>query len=104
MAVSSGGSKTPDKRAYSRLFPPRTSSRPQLRNRYSPTGRGYLHIRDTALLSLEGARRDKRIGKALDAKLILELSGQSWRFAQRYQPSLKELLNVSQVEIVSSQY
>ncbi len=35
-----------------------------------------LHIRDTALLSLEAARRDKRIGKALDAKLILELSGE----------------------------
>ncbi len=61
-----------------------------------------LHIRDTALLSLEGARRDKRIGKALDAKLILELSGEELEVAQRYQSSLKELLNVSQVEIVST--
>jgi isoleucyl-tRNA synthetase len=61
-----------------------------------------LHIRNTALLSLEGARRDKRIGKALDAKLILELSGEELAVAQRYHSSLKELLNTSQVEIVSS--
>jgi isoleucyl-tRNA synthetase len=61
-----------------------------------------LHIRGTALLSLEGARRDKRIGKALDAKLVLEVSGEELDVAQRYQYSLKELLNVSQVEIVAT--
>ncbi|HEX6496042.1 MAG TPA: isoleucine--tRNA ligase [Acidobacteriaceae bacterium] len=61
-----------------------------------------LSIRDVALSSLEEARKQKRIGKALEAKLILELPAGSLKTAQRYESSLKELLNVSQVKLVSS--
>src|SRR5205807_2212242 len=62
-----------------------------------------LAIRDVALLSLEEARREKRIGKALEAKLKLELPSNLLTVARRYEPSLKELLNVSQVELTSGE-
>jgi isoleucyl-tRNA synthetase len=61
-----------------------------------------LGIRDVALRSLEEARKEKRIGKALEAKLTLELPGEPFKVARRYESSLKELLNVSQVELVNS--
>jgi isoleucyl-tRNA synthetase len=61
-----------------------------------------LAIRDVALLSLEEARKEKRIGKALEAKLILELPAEQLRVAQHYESSLKELFNVSQVELVAA--
>jgi isoleucyl-tRNA synthetase len=58
-----------------------------------------LAIRETAMRSLEEARQQKRIGKALEAKLTLELPADAFRIAQQYQSSLKELFNVSQVEL-----
>ncbi len=61
-----------------------------------------LQVRDVALLSLEEARKEKRIGKALEAKITLDLPAQPFQVAQRYESSLKELLNVSQVELVSA--
>ncbi len=61
-----------------------------------------LAIRDVALSSLEEARKEKRIGKALEAKLTLELPAEPFKVARRYESSLKELLNVSQVELVGS--
>jgi isoleucyl-tRNA synthetase len=61
-----------------------------------------LAIRDVALSSLEEARKQKLIGKALEAKLTLELPAKPLSVARRYEFSLKELLNVSQVELVSS--
>ncbi|HEY3990507.1 MAG TPA: isoleucine--tRNA ligase [Acidobacteriaceae bacterium] len=58
-----------------------------------------LSIRDVALASLEAARKDKRIGKALEAKLTVELPAGTLEVTQRYESSLKELFNVSQVEL-----
>jgi isoleucyl-tRNA synthetase len=60
-----------------------------------------LSMRDEALKSLEEARKAKLIGKALDARLVLEVPEQIGALLARYQGSLKELLNVSQVEVVS---
>jgi isoleucyl-tRNA synthetase len=60
-----------------------------------------LLVRDEALKSLEEARKAKQIGKALDARLVLEVSEQTGALLERYWGSLKELLNVSQVEVVS---
>jgi isoleucyl-tRNA synthetase len=60
-----------------------------------------LSIRDEALKSLEEARKAKLIGKALDARLVLEVPEEIGALLARYQGSLKELLNVSQVEVVS---
>jgi isoleucyl-tRNA synthetase len=60
-----------------------------------------LMIRDEALKSLEEARKAKLIGKALDARLRLEVPVTISDLLQRYQGSLKELLNVSQVDVIS---
>ena len=58
-----------------------------------------LLIRDEALKSLEEARKAKQIGKALDARLVLEVPVKIGALLERYRGSLKELLNVSQVEV-----
>jgi isoleucyl-tRNA synthetase len=61
-----------------------------------------LAIRETAMRSLEEARQQKQIGKALEAKLTLELPAEPLAIARRYESSLKELLNVSQVQLLSA--
>jgi isoleucyl-tRNA synthetase len=58
-----------------------------------------LEIRDEALKKLEIERKAGRIGKALEAKIILTASGENLVLLHRYADSLKELLNVSQVEL-----
>ena len=58
-----------------------------------------LMIRDEALKSLEEARKAKQIGKALDARLVLEVPADTAALLERYRGNLKELLNVSQVEL-----
>jgi isoleucyl-tRNA synthetase len=60
-----------------------------------------LMIRDEAFKSLEEARKAKLIGKALDARLVLEVPENMGPLLERYFGSLKELLNVSQVEVVT---
>jgi len=60
-----------------------------------------LQIRDEALKSLEQARQEKLIGKALDARLVLEVPQALESLLERYRGSLKELLNVSQVEAMT---
>ena len=60
-----------------------------------------LTTRDEALKSLEEARQAKLIGKALDARLRLEVPATLFALLEKYQASLKELLNVSQVEVVA---
>ena len=62
-----------------------------------------LMIRDEALKSLEEARDAKQIGKALDARLVLEVPADMAALLERYGGSLKELLNVSQVEVRTGQ-
>jgi isoleucyl-tRNA synthetase len=60
-----------------------------------------LLLRDEALKSLEEARKEKLIGKALDARLVLEVPEAIGPVLERYRGSLKELLNVSQVEVMT---
>ncbi len=60
-----------------------------------------LLIRDEAMKSLEEARKAKQIGKALDARLVLEVPETMGALLERYRGSLKELLNVSQVEVLT---
>jgi isoleucyl-tRNA synthetase len=62
--------------------------------------KSLLAMRDQALKSLEEARQAKLIGKALDARLVLEVPESMSALLARYQGNLKELLNVSQVEVV----
>ena len=58
-----------------------------------------LMLRDEALKSLEQARQENKIGKALDARLVIKVPASMGGLAERYFDSLKELLNVSQVEV-----
>ncbi len=58
-----------------------------------------LRVRDEVLKSLEEARKDKRIGKALEAKVRIEADADTDALLKRYLSGLKELLNVSEVEI-----
>jgi len=65
----------------------------------------WKHIfgaRDAAMLVLEEARQEKRIGKGLEAEIEIEASGQLFDILRRYADSLKEILNVSKVTVKES--
>jgi isoleucyl-tRNA synthetase len=83
------------------LFPEPASLAPTVDAAFMSDWSTLLLVRDEALKSLEEARKAKLIGKALDARLVLEVSEQTGALLERYWGSLKELLNVSQVEVVS---
>jgi len=57
-------------------------------------------IRDNGLRILEEERQAKRIGKALEAKLFITIDKDGDVLLQKHRFSLKELFNVSEVEIV----
>jgi isoleucyl-tRNA synthetase len=82
------------------LFPKPDSLAPTIDAGFMNDWKGLLAMRDEALKSLEEARKAKLIGKALDARLVLETPESMRDLLARYQGSLKELLNVSQVEVV----
>jgi isoleucyl-tRNA synthetase len=58
-----------------------------------------LAVRSEVLLSLEAARQAKLVGKGLDARVHIEASEPTLSLLQRYESSLKELFNVSQVSL-----
>jgi isoleucyl-tRNA synthetase len=58
-------------------------------------------VRDLALLALEQARQEKKIGKALEAKVRISAPEDTLALLRQYEGSLKELMNVSQVDIQS---
>jgi isoleucyl-tRNA synthetase len=58
-----------------------------------------LAVRSEVLVSLEAARQAKLVGKGLDAQVRLEASEPTLSLLQRYESSLKELFNVSQVTV-----
>ena len=62
-----------------------------------------LLVREEVLRALEGARRDKKIGKALEAKVFLLAPSALHQSLIRFRSSLKELLNVSQVELAEDE-
>jgi isoleucyl-tRNA synthetase len=61
--------------------------------------KALFELRELALPELEKARQAKQIGKALEAKLIFAGSDPTLAAAQAHLDSLRELLNVSQLEI-----
>jgi isoleucyl-tRNA synthetase len=63
--------------------------------------KNLLLLRDEVMIALEAQRKAGKIGKALDSKVRIEAqpAGEAWRLLKKYEGSLKELLNVSQVEI-----
>ncbi|MBM3882920.1 MAG: isoleucine--tRNA ligase [Verrucomicrobia bacterium] len=58
-----------------------------------------LQLREAALLELERARQARLIGKALEAKLVLRADANSLAVARDHASALRELLNVSQLEV-----
>ncbi len=83
------------------LFPEPASLAPVIDAAFMSDWATLLSVRDEALKSLEEARKAKQIGKALDARLVLEVPSKLGALLERYRGSLKELLNVSQVEVVT---
>jgi isoleucyl-tRNA synthetase len=83
------------------LFPQPASLAANIDAEFMSDWATLLLIRDEALKSLEAARQAKQIGKALDARLVLEVPQALGTLLERYRDSLKELLNVSQVEVVT---
>jgi len=59
-------------------------------------------IREDALRILEEERKAKRIGKALEAKLVITAEEGGDVLLLKYRSSLKDLFNVSEVELVTS--
>jgi isoleucyl-tRNA synthetase len=59
-----------------------------------------FQVRTEVLKALEEARQKKHIGKALEAKVRLDVPPALETLLLQYAPSLKELFNVSQVELV----
>jgi isoleucyl-tRNA synthetase len=57
-------------------------------------------IRDAAMVKLEEARQEKRIGKGLEAELEISAAGELLALLKRHAAGLKEILNVSAVKVV----
>ena len=57
-------------------------------------------LRDAAMVKLEEARQEKRIGKGLEAELEVRVEGNLFSLFSRYASSLKEILNVSKVTVI----
>jgi isoleucyl-tRNA synthetase len=57
-------------------------------------------VRDEALRTLEEARQAKRIGKGLEAELEIAASGEQLALLQRHAVGLKEIINVSGVNVI----
>jgi isoleucyl-tRNA synthetase len=83
------------------LFPDPASLAPHIDPAFMNDWVMLLSIRDEANKSLEEARKAKLIGKALDAKLVLQVPEIQQGLLERYRDGLKELLNVSQVEVMT---
>src|SRR5438477_1039727 len=59
-------------------------------------------LREVALAELEKARQSKLIGKALEAKLLLTVPRDQAEVCQRQREALRELCNVSQLELATA--
>ena len=57
-------------------------------------------VRDAAMLVLEEARQEKRIGKGLEADLEIKAPGKQFELLQSHAAGLKEILNVSAVKVL----
>lgn len=84
------------------LFPAPENIAPRVDPTWLDEWTELLAIRDEALKSLEEARQSKQIGKALEAKVRLEAPPAQLALLEKFKDTLKEILNVSQVELGAS--
>uniref|UniRef100_E6QMF0 isoleucine--tRNA ligase n=1 Tax=mine drainage metagenome TaxID=410659 RepID=E6QMF0_9ZZZZ len=82
------------------LFPTPESIYPEDPTALLAEWKQIFAVRDAALLVLEEARQEKRIGKALEAELEITASGEQLRLLQSHAAGLKEILNVSRVVVL----
>jgi isoleucyl-tRNA synthetase len=59
-----------------------------------------FEVRDLSMLVLEEARKEKRIGKGLEAELKIQASGNLLELLRSHATGLKEILNVSKVQVL----
>ena len=59
-----------------------------------------FEIRDVAMQALEGARQEKKIGKALEADVEIRAIGETLDLLRSHANGLKEILNVSRVTVL----
>ncbi len=59
-----------------------------------------FEVRDAAMVKLEEARQEKRIGKGLEAELQIAAAGELLALLKRHAAGLKEILNVSAVNVL----
>ena len=83
-------------------FPTSEEIAPKASAQFVEHWQSLLALRDEALRVLEAERKAGKIGKGLDARVRLSLSGPWYQAAKPYEASLEELLNVSQVELVEN--
>jgi isoleucyl-tRNA synthetase len=81
------------------LFLPSSEIAPAAPDPFLEDWKRLFTLRDEVLKGLEEARQEKRIGKALEAKIHITAPTAEFEFLQEYESSLKELFNVSQVEL-----
>jgi isoleucyl-tRNA synthetase len=60
-------------------------------------------VREQAMRGLEEARQAKLIGKGIDAELDIETSGEQLALLQLHASGLKEIFNVSRVNVIAGQ-
>ncbi len=83
------------------LFPKLDDIAPADNSRILADWAQILSVRNEALKTLEEARKEKRIGKALEARVKLSVPEETASLLRAYLPALAEVLNVSQVEVTS---
>jgi isoleucyl-tRNA synthetase len=66
------------------------------------TWKQIFSLRDAAMVVLEEARKEKRIGKGLEAELELRVSGRMFDVLSTNASGLKEILNVSKVTVIEA--
>ena len=84
------------------LFPTPESIYPEDPTTLLAEWKQLFAVRDRALLVLEEARQEKRIGKALEAELEIAASGEQLRLLEKHAGGLKEILNVSRVVVIEA--
>jgi isoleucyl-tRNA synthetase len=61
--------------------------------------KNIFEVRDAAMVKLEDARKEKLIGKGLEAELEITAQGELYAILKRHEEGLKEILNVSAVKV-----
>jgi len=82
------------------LFPAPESIYPEDPAQLLAEWKQIFAVRDAALLVLEEARQEKRIGKGLEAELEIQATGELLELLQSHATGLKEILNVSKVSVL----